>query len=339
MLSVRHVNKYFRDEEKARILDLFVDPPKDLLFHSVKDVTLRVRKGEVFGVLGPNGCGKSTLIRMITTLVTPDSGSIRIGGIDAVKEPDRVKDIIGRVSVDASFFRKLSPLENLSYAAGLYGLSPKESREDARSILLELGFPEEKHTLPFERLSRGQQQKVAIARGFLARPKLLLLDEPTTGLDPVSKIDVQRFVRRIIHEYGVTIVITSHDMEEIDKLCDRLLIMDEGKVIAQGTSEDLKSHQRIGTLYDLQTDDHERTQEIIQGIEGVSNLRRVTDDKRQEHLYIEIGDIGCAAVTITQSLREHGIRLHSLGQVRPTLEDVFVKLTGKTLEGENDGTG
>lgn len=337
MLSVRHVNKYFRDEEKSRLLDLFVKPPKDLLFHSVKDVSISVRKGEVFGVLGPNGCGKSTLIRMITTLVTPDTGSIRIKGIDAVKDPEKVKDLIGRVSVDASFFRKLSSLENLSYAAGLYGLNPGKARKDAISILEELGLSGDKHVLPFEKLSRGQQQKVAIARGFLARPQLLLLDEPTTGLDPVSKMDVQKFIRRIMKEHGVTIVITSHDMDEIEKLCDRLLIMDEGRVIAEGTSEELKSAYCQGTLYDLQTNDLERTEEVMRRLEGLSNLRSFMDDKKQRHLYVELRDVSGAAVSITRALQDNGIMLHTLGQVRPTLEDVFVKMTGKTL-GENDGS-
>jgi len=157
------------------------------------------------------------------------------------REEAIVKRMINRVSVDAAFFKKFSPLENLSYAARLYGLPMREARVRMREILLRLGLREDTFTQPMEQLSRGMQQKVAVARGFLTSPTLLLLDEPTTGLDPHSKRDVQAFVREIRAEHDATILLTTHDMEEADRLCDRIAIIDKGKIIALDTPSGLKT--------------------------------------------------------------------------------------------------
>ncbi len=203
-------------------------------------VSLVVAPGEIFGVLGPNGSGKSTLIRLVSTLLIPDSGEIRVFGHDIVREEAVVKRMINRVSVDAAFFKKFSPLENLSYAARLYGLPMREARVRMRAILARLGLKEEAFTQPMEQLSRGMQQKVAVARGFLTSPILLLLDEPTTGLDPHSKRDVQTFVREIRDTHDATILLTTHDMEEADRLCDRIAVIDNGKIVALGTPAELK---------------------------------------------------------------------------------------------------
>ena len=203
-------------------------------------VNLLVNRREIFGVLGPNGSGKSTLIRLLSTLLLPDSGTIRVFGHDVEKEEFAVKRLINRVSVDAAFFKKFSPMENLVYAARLYGLPMREARERMRQIMLRLGLKEETFTQPMEHMSRGMQQKVAVARGFLTSPTLLLLDEPTTGLDPYSKRDVQGFVREIRAEHDATILLTTHDMEEADRLCDRIAIIDEGKFIALDTPQGLK---------------------------------------------------------------------------------------------------
>ena len=150
-----------------------------------------VYRREIFGVLGPNGSGKSTLIRLLSTLLLPDEGTITVFGLDVERDEMAVKRLINRVSVEAAFFKKLSPKENLLYGARLYGVSGKEADRKAREILGRLGLRESSYTSPMEDMSRGMQQKVAIARAFLTQPILLLLDEPTTGLDPRSKLEVQ----------------------------------------------------------------------------------------------------------------------------------------------------
>ena len=207
---------------------------------AVDNVCFSVDKGEIFGIVGPNGSGKSTLVRMICTLLLPDSGSVEVFGYDAVGQHFQVRQMISRVSVEASFFKKLSSMENLLYTARLYGLDSAAAKRKVVDILSRMGFEENRVNESMQELSRGMQQKVAIARAILTSPSLLLMDEPTTGLDPRSKQDVQKFVQEIRDERDTTIVITSHDMDEIDRLCGRAAIIDKGKFIALDTPAGLK---------------------------------------------------------------------------------------------------
>ncbi|MBV9578957.1 MAG: ABC transporter ATP-binding protein [Chloroflexi bacterium] len=221
--------------------------PKRVL--AVDDVSLSVERGEIFGILGANGSGKSTLIRVISTLLLPDRGSVHVFGLDVVRHELRVKQLINRVSVDAAFFKKLSPMENLLYAARLYGLGADEARRSGLEILGRLGISRKVALEPMEEMSRGMQQKVAIARALLTSPVLLLLDEPTTGLDPRSKKDVQQLVLAMRQMHDATVVLTTHDMDEADRLCDRLAVLDHGQVIAVDTPERLK--QSGGSMEDV----------------------------------------------------------------------------------------
>jgi ABC-2 type transport system ATP-binding protein len=207
---------------------------------AVDNVSLRIKRREIVGILGANGSGKSTLIRILSTLLIPDSGHVSIFGYDVEKDERTVQRLINRVSVEASFFKKLSPMENLIYAARLYNMSGDEARAKIQQILERLGIPKDRIGQPLEDMSRGMQQKVAIARAFLTSPIVLLLDEPTTGLDPRSRLDVQVFVRELREVHDATILITTHDMDEAEALCDRVAIIDQGKIVAQGTVEELK---------------------------------------------------------------------------------------------------
>ncbi|HML24093.1 MAG TPA: ABC transporter ATP-binding protein [Aggregatilinea sp.] len=207
---------------------------------AVDHVSFEVQRREIFGVLGPNGSGKSTLIRLLSTLLLPDEGTINVFGLDVVDHEMQVKRLINRVSVEAAFFKKLSPKENLLYGARLYGVSGKEADVKAQEILGRLGLRKDTYTSPMEDMSRGMQQKVAIARAFLTQPILLLLDEPTTGLDPRSKMEVQTFVNELRDVHDATILITTHDMNEADALCDRIAILDDGKIVAMDTPAGLK---------------------------------------------------------------------------------------------------
>jgi len=208
---------------------------------AIERVSLRVERGQIYGVLGANGSGKSTLIRLVSTLLTLDRGRAEIFGHDVEREEMAVKRLINRVSVDAAFFKKLSPYENLIYAARLYGLEAGQAKREAVAILARLGIAESRLGRPLEQMSRGMQQKVAIARALLTSPTLLLLDEPTTGLDPRSKLDVQAFVEELRATHDATIVLTTHDMAEADRLCDRIAILDGGRVVAEDTPAGLKA--------------------------------------------------------------------------------------------------
>lgn len=217
-----------------------VQKGKKVLVTAVDHVSFEVREGEIFGVLGPNGSGKSTLIRLMATLLLPDEGHITVFGYDVVKDAIKAQALINRVSVEASFFKKLSPMENLIYGARLYGMDGKSSRKLIVEILHRLGLEDRSIYRPMEEMSRGMQQKVAIARALLSRPRILLLDEPTTGLDPRSKREVQAVVRELQEEDGTTIILTTHDMAEADDLCDRVAIIDKGKIVSLDTPDKLK---------------------------------------------------------------------------------------------------
>ena len=223
---------------------------------AITDVSMRLERGDVHGILGANGSGKSTLIRLISGLLTLDSGRVEVFGYDIERDEMEVKRLINRVSVDAAFFKKLSPMENLLFAARLYGLDGKVARRDTVAILERLGVSEKRLGRPVEQMSRGMQQKVAIARALLTSPTLLLLDEPTTGLDPRSKLDVQAFIEEVNATHDATIVLTTHDLAEAERLCGRITVLNEGRVVAEDTPDGLKATtaERLGrpaTLEDV----------------------------------------------------------------------------------------
>jgi ABC-2 type transport system ATP-binding protein len=192
-------------------------------------------------VLGANGSGKSTLIRLFSTLLTLDSGRAEIFGHDVERDEMAVKRLINRVSVDAAFFKKLSPYENLAYAARLYGMPAKEAKAESLRILARLGIGEKRLGRPLEQMSRGMQQKVSIARALLTSPSLLLMDEPTTGLDPRSKLEVQGFIEELRDSHDATMVLTTHDMAEAERLCERIGIIDAGRIVVEDTPDRLKA--------------------------------------------------------------------------------------------------
>jgi ABC-2 type transport system ATP-binding protein len=255
-LVVEHLVKRFEKEHdlfaslKQRFLrrdPAVADRPK--VVRAVDDVSLRIGRREIYGVLGSNGSGKSTLIRVISTLLLPDSGSVRVFGHDVVREELAVQRMINRVSVEAAFFRKLSPMENLIYSARLYNLDIAAAKAQIRTMLGQLGIKPDRYDQPLENMSRGMQQKVAIARAFLTAPVLLLLDEPTTGLDPRSKQDVQQFVADLRATHDATVLLTTHDMDEAEALCDRIAIIDGGAIVAEDTPAGLQA--RVGATMGL----------------------------------------------------------------------------------------
>lgn len=216
---------------------------------ALHELDLNVEQGGVTGILGPNGSGKSTLIRILGTLLTPDAGTARVFGWDVVHDSLRVRRHVNRVSVEAAFFKELSPWENLVYASRLYGGTGVRSR--VIEVLEGLGLARDLVDQPMKQLSRGQQQKVAIARSFLTAPSLLLMDEPTTGLDPRSKKEVQAALESLRAERDITVLLCTHDMDEAAALCERVLMMDGGRVLADGSPAELCRRHGGATLEDV----------------------------------------------------------------------------------------
>ena len=211
-------------------------------------VSFEIGRGETVAILGQNGSGKSTLIRLLSTLLLHDGGAARIFGHDAFAETRAVRRLINRVSVEASFFKKMSAVENLSYAARFYGMPIRETRRRIPEILERVGFPRDRMGEPLEDLSRGMQQKVALARALLTAPIVLLLDEPTTGLDPRSKLEVQEFIREIRRIHDATVLLCTHDLVEAEELADRVGILDRGRLIELAPAAELKEKHGAKTL-------------------------------------------------------------------------------------------
>jgi len=213
-------------------------------------VSLTVARGECVAVLGQNGSGKSTLVRVLATLLLHEQGQARVFGHDVAREEKAVRRLVNRVSVEASFFKRLSATENLSYAARFYGLGRAQTKHQIPEILASVGFPVDRARAPMEDLSRGMQQKVALARALLTSPTLLLLDEPTTGLDPRAKREVQAFVGEMRRTHDTTTLLCTHDMVEAEVLADRVGILDGGRLLALDSAAGLRRRYGAATLED-----------------------------------------------------------------------------------------
>ncbi len=237
---VKDLRKEFRKKRK-----LGKPARRSIALH---DVSFTIARGECVAILGQNGSGKSTLIRLLSTLLLNDGGSATVFGYDVFSETKPVRRLVNRVSVEASFFKKMSAGENLSYAARFYGMTARITRREIPEILAKVGFPADRRNEAMENLSRGMQQKVALARALLTSPVLLLLDEPTTGLDPRSKLEVQDFIREVRKEHDATILLCTHDLAEAEVLSDRIGILDAGRLLVLEPAEDLKRRYNAQTL-------------------------------------------------------------------------------------------
>jgi ABC-2 type transport system ATP-binding protein len=230
-VEVKNLEKQYR---RGRRRDHLAPKP------ALDRVSLTVERGGCVAILGQNGSGKSTLVRILSTLLLPDGGEASVFGHDVVHDAKAVRRLVTRVSVEASFFKRMSAAENLAYAARFYGLAPRATRVLVPEILDRVGFPRSRASEPMQNLSRGMQQKVALARALLTSPTLLLLDEPTTGLDPRSKREVQAFIRQLQAEHDTTVLLCTHDMDEARALADRVGILHAGRLLALDSPEGIE---------------------------------------------------------------------------------------------------
>ena len=242
-VEVKHLRKEFRrrDRRAGRF-------SRRRRMPALQDVTFTIARGECVAILGQNGSGKSTLVRLLSTLLIDDGGEARIFGHDAFNDTRIIRRLVNRVSVEASFFKKMSASENLSYAARFYGMGLSQTRTAIPEILEKVGFPADRRGEPMENLSRGMQQKVALARALLTSPVLLLLDEPTTGLDPRSKLEVQEFIRDVRATHDATILLCTHDMAEAEALAERVGLLDRGELLFLEPVADVKRRYGVQTL-------------------------------------------------------------------------------------------
>jgi ABC-2 type transport system ATP-binding protein len=311
---------------------------------ALKDINLMVKPGELFGLLGPNGAGKTTLIKILTTLLSPSSGTAFVAGLDAEKEPGKVRQVINMVSGgESSGYGLLTVRENLWMFAQFYGIPTEEANTRIKKLLEIVGLADRMNTRSSD-LSTGLRQKMNIVRGFLTDPRVLFLDEPTLGLDVGASRDVRHFVRQWVDEDPTrTLLLTTHYMVEADEMCDRVAIINQGKVLACDTPSALKQQLQKNALFEIKVDSPVPLDKnpIIQTV-GVQNCS-ITEVDGGSNIELNLAEEAHLA-NVIENLTAQNARILSLQKHEPTLEDVFVKLTGLSMEevenvSDDDPTG
>lgn len=293
---------------------------------AVDDVSLVLRQGESVGLLGPNGAGKSTAIAMISTLMKPSSGDVKLNGKSVLKKPGEMRRVLGVVPQKIALYEELSAYENLKFFGRLYGLSGNELEQRIDYVLELVGLADRKKEL-VKNYSGGMQRRVNLAAAMMHEPEVLIMDEPTVGIDPQSRNHLLETIRKLNQDEGMTVLYTSHYMEEVEKLCDRVYIMDHGKVIAEGTKEELKA-----ILSDQETvmiDFDQSYPELFTKLSEIEGVQQATAEEHSLKLIIPKGTRLLAA--LFHEAERYGAQVVNVNVQTPTLEDVFLRLTGRKL--------
>ena len=305
---------------------------KTFSVNAIDNLNLSIKKGELFGLLGPNGAGKTTLVKILCTLLPPDKGSATLNGYDVAKQQMKVKQSIGTLfSVgERGFFWRLSGYRNLEFFAAINNV-PRSSRHQRIMEVLELVGLNDKADVFFQKYSGGMKRKLALARALLADPPILLLDEPTTGLDVTSSRNIRDFIKNdLSKKHGKTVLYTTHYIEEVSQMCDRVAIMNKGKIVALDTPDALKGMAKKGEVADIVVKNMSEAQvNSLRGLEGVSGLASEVEDSvlGQRRLRVRLENVNALPMVLDFFFREK-IKLVNFRQEEPTLEDAFIELTG-----------
>ncbi|KXA90723.1 ABC transporter ATP-binding protein [candidate division MSBL1 archaeon SCGC-AAA259D14] len=297
---------------------------------AVDRVSLKIEEGELFGLLGPNGAGKTTLVHMLSTILTSTDGEAKVWGNCIRKDSSKVRSLIGIVFQDPSSDEQLTGMENLDFHGRMYGIPEKERKERAKKFLKMVDLEDRANDLVKE-YSGGMRRRLELARGFLHEPKVLFLDEPTLGLDPQTRRKIWDYIQKLNDEEGVTMVLTTHYMEEADYLCDRVGIIDEGKIIALDKPDRLKNELK-GDIVTLKLDNGKDFARILRNEEIVREVKFV-----DETLQLRVDDGESSIPKLLSIVQDNGGQVKSVGLRRPTLEDVFIRKTGRRIREEKTG--
>ncbi|HLI70811.1 MAG TPA: ABC transporter ATP-binding protein [Ktedonobacteraceae bacterium] len=313
--------------------------------NAVDDISFSVKRGEIFGLLGPNGAGKTTTIGVLTTNILPTSGQAFLTGINVVEHPMKVKERIAVVPQQSNLDRSLRAREILTFHANYHGVSRAERNARADALLQELGLGNRGKDRVL-RYSGGMAQRLMLARALMHSPDVLFLDEPTNNLDPQSRLFLWDRIRAL-HEHGVTILLTTHDMHEADQLCDRIAIMDHGKILVLDTAEELKKLIPGGIFLELRisvsdfvpagqngSSTKDKLLEALRGISETAKVEEVQDGEQENTItLVRLYDQNAGSLTVdaTQVVARSGAEIRDMHLARPSLEDVFIYLTGRNL--------
>lgn len=307
IIKVKNISKRFNDK---LVLD---------------NISYEVKEGEIFGFIGPNGAGKSTLINIMTSLLTPDNGTIEICGYDILMEPIKAKECMGYVPQELALMEDLNAYDNLEFFGALYGLKGKLLKERIAEALKVTGL-EETRKQKVKKFSGGMKRRLNIAVSILHHPKVLILDEPTVGVDPQSRNHIFSFIKNICKEWGTTVIYTSHYMEEIEELCKRVFIIDLGKEVSYGDREEIKASVFSNNKVIIET--QEISGETIMKLKDVEGIDKVSDKDNVLTLTI---DSKFKLASVLSLLEKESVNIKKISYEEAKLEDVFLSLTGKTL--------
>lgn len=291
---------------------------------AVDHLSFEVREGEVFGLLGPNGAGKTTTVRMLACLISPSEGSAKVGGYDVVKEPLKVREVVGILTENPSLYERLTAYENMDFFAEAYGpTSAQEKRNRIRELLEFFGLWERRND-KVGTFSRGMKQKLAIARALVHKPPILFLDEPTAGLDPESSKGIRDLMERLSQHEKHTILLCTHRLEDAERLCSRVMIINRGKSIIVGTPEELRD--KIGGQPVLQVMLKKMNQGTIKAVRGLKQVKEVNVDNSATRLVITVDDVKSATPEVVRSIVYADGMVLSVNVLRPSLEEAYLKL-------------
>ncbi|ACV24945.1 ATP-binding cassette domain-containing protein [Methanocaldococcus fervens] len=295
-------------------------------FYAVKGISFKVKKGEIFAFLGPNGAGKSTTINMITTLLKPTSGTIKVAGYDVVKNPNEVRKRIGIVFQDTTLDRELTAYENLYIHGKIYGYRGEELKKRIEEMLEFVELKEHAHRI-VKYFSGGMVRRLEIARALIHKPEILFLDEPTVGLDPQTRAHIWDYIKEMKEEYNMTIFLTTHYMEEAESLADRIAIIDNGKIIAMGTVDELKSIIGDDIIYlRFNNDNHEKIKNMLSQFGECKIIDGIFE--------IKVKNAPETIPKIFEIALKNNLEILEVDYRKPTLNDVFIYLTGRSIRDE-----
>ena len=296
-------------------------------------VSLSVEPGTVFGLLGPNGAGKSTTVKILTTLSHPDAGEATVAGLDVIRQPARLRRLIGVVGQQSGTDLAATGIENLVLQGRVYGMSARESKRRADELLARFGLTEAGRRI-VKTYSGGMQRKLDVAVGLVHKPQVLFLDEPTTGLDPEARVDMWDEIARLAHVEGLTILLTTHYLEEADRLARRLAIVDRGRIVAEGEPEQLKGELR-GDAIAVELREPPQDGEVDRAVARVQGVRDVSVEGRALRARADSG--ATAVPAVLAALESSGIAVASVTVSRPSLDDVYLRYAGRAFSEADAG--
>ncbi len=292
---------------------------------ALEDISLEIKRGELFGLLGPNGAGKTTLLSILSTILPATSGSAAVCGYDVRKSQDEVRKSIGIVFQDPSLDDELTGQENLDFHGRLYGLGKARRQSEISNVLELVDLKDRRHDI-VKTYSGGMRRRLEIARGLMHRPQLLFLDEPTLGLDPQTRRKIWNYIGSLKESHGMTIILTTHYMDEADQLCSRIAVIDKGRIIALDTPEKLKDGLG-GDLLEMELS--EIKQDLISELENFEEISSIVVEHQKIAVTVKNGDMFIPRMF--DVTRRFGVGIASVSVRKPKLEDVFIKLTGREI--------